>query len=337
MIRFLVGRLAQALATTLVAIVVVFIAIRTLPTNPVLARAGRHAVPQQIQAEMARQGWDRPILVQAGDFLRKFLTSGELGNSFFIPAESVSEGLWRTFPATIELALAALVLAIPIGVLAGIAAAVWRNRPPDYLCMIGSLLGVSVPVFFLGICLMLVFTDMPTGRRMPFGINFTSHTGFVVLESIFRGRFDVTAAALRHLALPALALSSIPMAVIARITRSSMLEVLSADYVRTARAKGASLWRVVMRHALPNASIPVANIAGLQIGFLLGGAVLTETVFDWPGLGRHLVTAVQKSDYNVVQGCTLLIAVLFVSINLLLDVVYVWLDPRVRRAAEDGP
>lgn len=336
MIRFLVGRLIQALATTLVAIVVVFIAIRTLPTNPVLARAGRHAVPEQIQAEMARQGWDRPLLVQAGDFLQQLILHGELGDSFFIPAESVGEGLWRTFPATIELALAALLLAIPIGVMVGIAAAVWRNRPPDYLCMTGSLLGVSVPVFFLGICLIMVFTHLPTGRRMPFGVNYTSHTGFIVIESIFEGRLNVTAAALCHLYLPALALSSIPMAVIARITRSSMLEVLSADYVRTARAKGASLWRVVMRHALPNASIPVANIAGLQIGFLLGGAVLTETVFDWPGLGRHLVTAVQKSDYNVVQGCTLLIAVLFVSINLVLDVVYVWLDPRVGGASEDG-
>ncbi|MCH8922722.1 MAG: ABC transporter permease [Planctomycetes bacterium] len=307
-----------------------------MPTNPFLAQFGNHAVPDQIEQQMEEHGWNDPIYEQAGDFLQKLIIDRDLGNSFFIPAESVSEGLWRTFPATIELALAALVLAIPIGVLAGIAAAVWRNRPPDYLCMIGSLLGVSVPVFFLGICLMLIFTDMPTGRRMPFGMNFTSHTGFIVLESFFRGRFDVTAAALRHLVLPALALSSIPMAVIARVTRSSMLEVLSADYVRTARAKGASLWRVVMRHALPNASIPVANIAGLQIGFLLGGAVLTETVFDWPGLGRHLVTAVLKSDYNVVQGCTLLVAVLFVSINLLLDVVYVWLDPRVGRAAEDG-
>ena len=332
MILFLAGRLVQALATTLVAILLVFVAIRTLPTNPVLARAGQHAVPEQIQAEMAKQGWDKPILVQAKVFFVQVLTTGDLGKSFFNDDENVSDGLARKFPATVELSLAALLLAIPLGVFAGIAAAVWHNRAPDYLCMIGSLLGVSIPVFFLGICLMMIFRNMPTGGRYPVGLD-VDH-GFVVLRSLFDGRWDILRIALRHLCLPAIALSSIPMAVIARITRSSMLEVLSADYVRTARAKGASLWRVVMRHALPNVSIPVANIAGLQIGFLLAGAVLTETVFNWPGLGRYLVEAVQRSDYSVVQGCTLLLAVLFVTINLLLDIIYVWLDPRIGRTTE---
>jgi peptide/nickel transport system permease protein len=263
-----------------------------------------------------------------------------LGQSLFRSGENVTEALLEKFPATVELTVAALLLALPLGVLLGVAAAVWRNRPPDYLCMTGSLLGVSVPVFFLGICMMTAvyalspyvpfLADIPTGRRMPIGVFFEPITGFHTIDTLLMGRGDLFAAALRHLLLPAIALASIPAAVVARITRSSMLDVLSADYVRTARAKGGSRWRVVMRHALPNASIPIANIAGLQASLLLSGAVLTETVFEWPGLGRYLVQAVQHSDYNVVQGAMLLIAAVFVFGSLVLDLLYAWLDPRVR-------
>jgi ABC-type dipeptide/oligopeptide/nickel transport system permease component len=327
--RYLAGRLLQAVVTIFVAVVVVFLLIRLLPNNPVLSRFGQHAVPEQVAIEMARQGWDQPLLAQLKNFIASALGDGDLGESFFLN-ETVVEGIERTFPATLELALSALMLAVPLGVVAGVAAAVWRNRLPDYLCMSGSLLGVSVPVFFLGICLMFMFPQMPTRGRLPLGADFDASSGFIVIESLFRGRFDIFNAALRHLCLPAIALSTIPMAVIARITRSSMLDVLSADYVRTARAKGASPPRVVARHALPNAGIPITNIAGLQIGVLLTGAVLTETVFDWPGMGTHLVDAVRLSDYNVVQGCTLMIVTLFVAISLVLDVIYLWLDPRIR-------
>ena len=223
-----------------------------------------------------------------------------------------------------------MLIALPVGILAGVAAAVWRNRLPDYLCMSGSLLGVSVPVFFLGICLLYAFPNMPPGWRLPPGLHFSRSTEFVVIESLLRGQLGVFLAAVQHLILPALALSTIPTAYVARITRSSMLDVLAADYVRTARAKGAPPWRVVMRHALPNASIPIANIGGLQVAQLLSGAVLTESVFNWPGLGRYLVQAVQQSDYNVVQGGTLLVAGVFVLVNLLIDLLYAVLDPRVR-------
>ena len=242
----------------------------------------------------------------------------------------MSEGLLQKLPATIELTVAALLIALPVGVIAGTAAAVWRNRLPDFLCMTGSLLGVSIPVFFLGICLMSAFSNMPTGLRLPVLADFESSSGFIVPETLLRGRFDLFLASLKHLCQPALALSSIPMAIIARVTRNSMLHALSADYIRTAKAKGSSAWRIVLGHALPNASVEVSNIAGFQVGMLLSGAVLTETVFSWPGMGRYLVEGVKNSDYAVVQGGALVVAALFVSINLVLDLLHAWLDPRIR-------
>ncbi len=330
---YLARRVLISIPTAMVAVVAVFVAIRLVPNNPALGAFGQHAVPEKVAAEMQRQGWDRPILGQLGQFLREVFTQGDLGESFF-HTESVAAGLKRTFPATMELALAALLIAAPCGLLLGIAAAVWRNRWPDVLCTAGSLLGVSVPVFFLGIMLRYWFTGLPTGRRLPVGTEFDAASGFVLIESLLRGRFDVFSAGLRHLILPAVALSTIPLAIIARITRFAMLDVLSADYVRTARAKGSAWWRVVLLHALPNASIPVVNITGLQVGQLLTGAVLTETVFDWPGLGKFLVKAVLDSDYAVVQGATLLIAVVFVTTNLAVDLLYVLLDPRSRWGGE---
>ena len=194
-----------------------------------------------------------------------------------------------------------------------------------------SLIGVSIPVFFLAICLREVLTFLPTSKRLPDDVDFDVLTGFYLIDTLLRGRPDLWLVAARHLLLPALVLSTVPMAVIARITRSSALDVLSADFIRTARAKGASLWRVVLRHALPAAAVPVTNIAGLQIGLLLSGAVLTETVFDWPGLGSYLASAViGDRDYVAIQAAAIVIAAMFVSLNLVLDVLYVWLDPRIR-------
>jgi len=329
MIGYVVRRLAIAVPTTFVALLLAFVAIRALPGNPILASYGQHAVSGQVEQKMEELGWDKPLYHQFWTFLSDMLTRGDLGTSF-LTDETVGQGLRRTFPATIELAFAALLIAIPLGIAAGVVAALWRNRWPDYLAMTGALLGVSVPVFFLGICLMYLFPAMPYNQRLDVLIDFQSTSNFIVIESLLRGRFDVFLNALKHLCLPAIALSSIPTAVIARMTRSCMLEVLSADYVRTAKAKGASPLRTVMRHAFPNASIPVVNIVGLQLGTLLSGAVLTETVFNWPGLGRHLVKAVLSGDYAVVQGAILLIAIVFVLTNVVVDVMYVLLDPRIR-------
>ena len=339
MTAYLVRRSAWACLTVLAAVVLVFFAVRLLPGNPILARFGQHPVPERIEAAMAAEGWDDPLLVQLGHYLQRVFLQADLGRSLLRPTDRVSEELLRRFPATIELAVAAMLIALPLGVLAGVAAAVWRNRWPDYVSMSGSLLGVSVPVFFLGICLMSISEFVlgnyfPIGRRLPIGMRVDSATGLYVFESLVRGDWVVFGEAARHLFLPALALSSIPAAVIARLTRSSMLEVLESDYVRTARAKGSSRVRAVFRHALPNAAIPIANIAGLQASALLTGAVLTETVFSWPGVGSYLVEAVRQSDYTVVQGAMLLVATIFVAANLLLDVLYAWLDPRVRIAGD---
>ena len=338
MVAFLLRRLAVACATVLLAVVLVFFAVRLLPGNPILARFGQHAVPEQVAAEMERQGWNEPLVIQLATYLWGIVSRGDLGVSLLYPTTDVREELQAKFPATLELAFAAMLLAVPLGVLSGTAAAVWRGRFPDFICTAGALVGVSVPVFFLGICLMSVSDHFfggyfPIGGRLPIGSRFESVTGLVTLESLYRGRLDITWQALKHLCLPAIALSSIPAAIIARITRSSMLDVLTTDYARTARAKGSSPRRVVFRHALPNAAVPIVNIAGLQASLLLTGAVLTETVFTWPGLGSYLVHAVQTNDYGVVQGAMLLVATIFAAANLVLDIVYAWLDPRIRIAA----
>jgi peptide/nickel transport system permease protein len=316
----------------LVAVMLVFMAIRILPGNPLLGRFGQHVDPVQMEAIRKQQGWDKPLLLQFREFLWQVTVTGDLGTSIHRPLEDVAEELRSRLPDTIELTFAAMIIALPVGIGAGVAASIWRNRFPDYLCMTGSLLGVSVPVFFLAICLRAIFSGMPTSQRLPqeMMFQFEPITGFYLIDTLVRGRLDWFAESLRHLCLPALALSSIPTAIIARITRSSMLEVMSADYIRTAKAKGNSPWRVVWRHALPNAAVPIANIAGFQIGLLLSGAVLTETVFDWPGLGKYIIDAVPGNDYPIVQAGAMVVAVVFVVTNLMLDILYMWLDPRIR-------
>lgn len=334
MIAFVLRRLFQSIATLLVAVSLIFIAVRMLPGNPVLSRFGQHVDPAQVERIRIEQGWDRPVLTQLVEFFRQVATTGSLGESLARNNENVGEELRHRVPATIELSLAALLLAVPIGLTAGVAAAVWRNGWVDYVCMTGSLLGVSIPVFFLGILLRAAFPGMPPGFRLPHWVlDFEPITGLYLVDTLLRGRFDLWLLSVKHICLPALALSSIPMALIARITRASMLEVLSSDYVRTARAKGASFSRQVWRHAFPNASVPIANIVGLQTGLLLSGAVLTETVFDWPGLGKYIVDALLVNDYVVVQAGGIVVATLFVTLNFLLDILYLWLEPRLRHAS----
>ena len=332
MTQYLIRRILHALATIVVAVSLVFIAMRALPANPLLARFGQHPDARQIEELRKEYGWDKPIFVQLGDFFWQLATTGDLGRSVARSNVSVSRELRQRIPATIELTAAALLLAIPLGIAAGTTAAVWRNRWPDRLSMALSLVGVSIPVFFLGIVLRSVLTGMPTSQRLPaYVLDFEPITGLYLLDTLMRGRPELFLRAAEHLLLPAVVLSTVPMAVIARITRSSVLEILSADFVRTARSKGASLWRVILRHALPAAAVPVTNIAGLQIGLLLSGAVLTETVFDWPGLGQYLADAVVRDkDYVAVQAASIVIAIMFVSLNLILDLVYLWLDPRLR-------
>ena len=335
MIRYLGWRILHAIVTVIVAVSLVFIAVRMLPGNPLLARFGQHPDIEKINQLREQYGWNDPIYLQLGRFFWQVATTGDLGNSLTRSHISVNDELRQRIPATVELTAAACLLALPLGVLAGVAAAVWRNRWPDWLCTASSLIGVSIPVFFLGICLREIFVFLPTSQRLDnllaISGNFQPITGLYLIDTLLRGRPDLWLSAAAHLILPALALATIPTAIVAKITRAAMLDVLAADYLRTARAKGCSLWQCVWRHALPNAAVPVVNIAGLQVGLLLSGAVLTETIFDWPGMGTYIATAVLgDKDYVAVQAGAIIICLLFVSLNLLLDLLFVWLDPRIR-------
>jgi peptide/nickel transport system permease protein len=329
---YVLRRVAHAVVTWLVAVTLIFLAMRVLPGNPLLARFGQHPDAAQIEALKHANGWDRPLLAQLGTFFWQLFTTGDLGESIARGGSSISEELAVRIPATVELTLAALALALPLGVLAGVVSARLRGRWPDVLCSTLALVGVSVPIFFLGVVLREVFTGLPTSQRLPAAeeASFVPVTGLYTLDVLLRGRFDLLADVLAHLILPAVTLATVPAASIAKISRGAMLEALHADYIRTALAKGAPWWRIVWRHALPNAAVPIANIGGLQVGLLLTGAVLTETVFDWPGLGRYLADAVVNNrDYAVVQAGAIVIAAMFAVLNLALDLLYVRLDPRI--------
>ena len=333
MISYVLRRLGHAAITWLVAVALIFIAMRVLPGNPLLARFGQHPDAAQIERLKRENGWDRPLLVQLGDFYYRLFTTGNLGESIARSGSSISDELAVRMPATVELTFAALCLALPLGILAGVVSAQWRGKWPDALVSTLALVGVSVPIFFLGVVLREVFTGLPTAQRLPpvAEAGFTPLTGLYLIDVVLRGRLDLLPSVIAHLLLPAVTLATVPAAAIAKISRGAMLDALHADYIRTAGAKGAAWWRIVWRHALPNAAVPIANIGGLQIGLLLTGAVLTETVFDWPGLGRYLSDAVVNNrDYAVVQAGAIMIAALFAVLNLLLDLLYMWLDPRIR-------
>jgi len=251
-----------------------------------------------------------------------------------VRGDPVASDLLRRFPATVELALAAIVVAIALGIPIGVASAVWRNSPLDSLARLGALAGVSMPIFWLGLVLAWFFgvqlRILPTGFRLASGTAFVPWTNFVILDAALQRDWATLADALRHLILPALALATIPLAVIARMTRASMLEVLSREYIRTAEAKGLSRRVVILRHALRNALLPVLTVIGLQVGRLLAGAILTETIFSWPGIGLWVYESIESRDYAIVQGVSLFIAVIVVSVNLLTDVLYAAVDPRIK-------
>ncbi len=258
---------------------------------------------------------------------------GDLGKSIH-GNMSVSEEFRRRFPATVELALTAMAIAVLVGVPAGVYSALYRNSAVDTTTMFAALAGVSMPIFWLGILLMwmfgLVLHWLPTGGRLGTGIELHNITNLYVLDSILTGNWTALADSLRHIILPAVALATIPLSITARMTRSSMLEVLGQDYVRTAQAKGLSYRVVITRHAMRNAMVPVVTIVGLQLGGLLAGAILTETVFSWPGIGKWVFDAIGGRDYPIVQSMTLVIALIFVLMNLLVDISYAVLNPRIR-------
>ncbi len=299
--------------------------------DPCAALLGERYTTERCDAVRARYRLDDPLPIKYGRYLGAVL-SGDLGDSV-VSKRPVAEELREKFPATMELALAAVVLAVLVGIPLGIVAAARHNTAIDLAAMITALIGVSMPVFWLALMLIyfLAFKAglFPTTGRLSSGMELPTITGLYTLDALLSGRWEALRDAVHHLILPAVALSTIPAAFVARITRSAMLEVLGQDYIRTARAKGLTESVVVRRHALKNALLPVVTVIGLQTGFLLSGAVLTETIFAWPGMGRWVVTAITSNDIPVVQAGVLVFATLFVMINLLVDLSYAWLDPRI--------
>ncbi len=310
----------------------VFSFIHLIPGDPALTMLGERATPEKVAEVRARLGLDRPIWQQYVLYIGKALR-GDLGVSI-IRGDPVASDLLRRFPATVELATASMVVAIALGIPIGVASAVWRNSLLDSLARLGALTGVSMPIFWLGLVLAWFFgvqlRVLPTGFRLSSGTAFVPWTNFVILDALLQGDWPTLVDAVRHLILPALALATIPLAVIARMTRASMLEVLSREYVRTAEAKGLSRRVVILRHALRNALLPVLTVVGLQVGRLLAGAILTETIFSWPGIGLWVYESIESRDYAIVQGVSLFIAVIVVAVNLLTDVLYAAVDPRIK-------
>jgi peptide/nickel transport system permease protein len=300
--------------------------------DPTSALAGEHASPELRAAIREELGLDDPLLVQYGRFLWR-MTQGDLGTSIMTRSPVQSE-LKQFFPATIELALAAMFLAILVGIPLGILAGYRHNSFVDLGTTFGALVGVSMPIFWLGLVLLWIFglklNWFPTTGRIDQDVQLQTVTNLYILDSILTGNTLALTSALHHLALPAFALATIPTAYIARITRSAMIDVLGLDYIRTARAKGLVERLVVNKHALSNALLPVVTVVGLQTGSLLAGAILTETIFAWPGMGRWIVNAIVARNFPVVQIGVMVFALIFIVVNLLVDISYGLLDPRIR-------
>ena len=332
MIRFVVRRLALVVPVLVGLVLLLFAWTRALPGDPARALLGQRATPAGIAAVNEQYGFDRPLLVQLGIYVRR-LATGDLGVSGFTGQPVVTSFVSR-FPATVELALAALVFAVVLGVPLGYFAARRAGGWLDSLTVGGSLLGVVVPVFFLAYLLKIAFAQwlgwLPTDGRQDVRIDATHVTGFYVLDGLLTGELDASVNALKHLVLPGVALGTIPLAIIVRITRASVIEVLGEDFVRTARSKGLAQHTVRVRHVLRNALLPVVTTIGLQTGLLLSGAVLTESVFAINGIGSYLFTAISQLDYAVLQGYILFIALTYALVNLVVDVLYGVIDPRVR-------
>jgi peptide/nickel transport system permease protein len=330
--QYVIRRLIQLIFVLIGVSLVVFLTMHVLPGDVATLLLGDRATNQQLESLRRQLGLDQPIYVQ---YLR--FAVGALEGDFGMSLRSnhaAFDDVWTAFPVTIQLSLAALSLAVAAGVPLGVVAALRPLSRFDNIVMTVTLFGVSMPIFWYGLMMILVFGAfldwLPIGGLMPIGVEPPRVTGMSVVDAVISGDWHLVVIALRHLALPAFTLGTIPIAIITRITRSEMLSMRSHDHVRTARAKGLPEWRVVLKHVLRNALIPVVTVIGLQLGLLLSGAVLTETIFSLPGLGRLMINAILARDYPVVQAAALLTAFLFVVVNLVVDLSYAWLDPRIR-------
>ena len=335
MLRFLATRVGLIVPTFVGVTLLTFALIRVIPGDPIELLAGERGIDPARHAELrAGLGLDKPLLVQYGIYIAD-VARGDLGESILTREPVLKEFLAR-FPATFELSACAILFALAIGLPAGVLAAVRRGSAMDHTMMAVSLTGFSMPVFWWALLAILFFSVTlgwtPVSGRSSLLYFIEPVTGFMLIDSWLADEPGAFRSAVLHLVLPSVVLGTIPLAVIARMTRSSMLEVMGDDYIRTARAKGASPLRVVAVHALRNAAIPVVTIIGLQTGVLLAGAILTETIFAWPGIGKWLVESVHRRDYPVLQGGVLLVATTVILVNLLVDALYGFINPRVRRA-----
>ena len=333
---YILKRLLALIPTLLGITVLVFFMVHLVPGDPAQIMLGERASAESLATLRRDLGLDQPLHVQFGRYLSD-LMQGDLGRSIK-SHERVSVELIARFPATMELTFASMIFACILGIGAGIASAIRRGTWWDYIGMTASLAGVSVPIFWLGLLLILALAVslplFPVSGRLSSHVFIPTWTGFYLIDSLITGDLPSFADALWHLILPSITLGTVPAAVIARMTRSSLLEVLREDYVRTAWAKGLSEWVVILRHALKNAFIPVLTVISLQFGYLLGGAVLTESIFAWPGVGRWLLLSVYARDFRAIQGGVLMVATTFVVINLIADLLYAWLDPRIKYSKE---
>jgi dipeptide transport system permease protein len=333
MLRFVLTRIGLVIPTFLGIILLTFILIRLVPGDPVEVRVGERGISPERHAQLLHEmGLDRPLYVQFFDYVGGVLR-GDLGTSVITQRPVMTEFL-TLFPATVELAIFAMLFATVIGVSAGVLAAVRRGSVFDHAIMGISLTGYSMPIFWWGLLLIRLFSvDLhwtPVAKRLSDDFFIDETTGFMLIDTLLSDEPGSFLSALHHLILPTIVLGTVPLAVIGRMTRSAMLEVLGEDYIRTARAKGLGGYRVIAVHALRNALVPVVTVIGLQVGTLMGGAILTETVFSWPGIGKWLVESIARRDYPALQGGVLIIAALVMGINLIVDLLYGLLNPRIR-------
>lgn len=357
MTQYTIRRLLAAIPVIIGVLIVTFLLARAIPGEPCTAMLGEKATPEICAAFDRQHGFDKPVSTQFMIFARDML-KGDFGNSIRFK-RPVSTIMLERLPQTIELGAAALLIAVAVGIPLGIISATRRNSIVDVATMMGANIGVSMPVFWLGLMLAYIFALLlkdtpfqlpPSGRltagmnSVPFyvvyGLNVTAGTfkeslyiflsNFYIFNSIITANWTVLADTIKHLILPAVALATIPLAIIARMTRSSMLEVLGQDYIRTAKAKGLRNWQVIMNHGFRNALLPIVTIVGLQLGLILSGAILTETVFGLSGVGRSLYEAITARDYPIIQGFVVVIAIGYVAVNLFVDLSYAVLDPRIQ-------
>jgi peptide/nickel transport system permease protein len=331
MLAYIIRRILVLIPTLLGVSIIVFLMLHLTPGDPAELLLGERASPEALQAIRAHLGLDKPLYVQYGRFLKQ-LMKGDLGETIWTRQQVWIEVKQR-FPATIELSIVALMISCLAGMTLGIISATKQYSIFDYVSMVGALAGVSMPIFWLGLVFMLIFALnlgwLPMSGRLSVGVDLEPITNLYILDAIITRNWPALRDAVWHIIMPAVTLSTIPTAIVARMTRSAMLEVLRQDYIKTAKAKGLSQFVVIFKHALRNALIPVVTTIGLQFGVLLGGAILTETIFAWPGVGKWMYDAVMQRDYMVIRSGTLFIATIFVLINLCVDVLYAIINPRI--------